>query len=79
MAVGRTEAGQQAWDAIHRAGGLVSVQELAQRWGISRQAVDKRTRLESFPPNIKATPVTRLFLSCEVDAWEAEQKKDGDQ
>jgi predicted DNA-binding transcriptional regulator AlpA len=70
MTACKTEAGQRAWDAIHRAGGLVSVQELATQWNISRQAVDKRTRLDSFPPNVKATAVTRLFLRCEVDQWE---------
>lgn len=78
MAACRTAEGQAAWDAIQRAGGLVSVQDLAARWGITRQAVDKRTRQQGFPPNVKATPVTRLFLRCEVDGWEDEQRKDGD-
>jgi predicted DNA-binding transcriptional regulator AlpA len=68
------QAGQRARRALEQAGGLVSVQELASRWTMSRQAVDKRTRADDFPSPIKVTPVTRLFLWCEVDLWQQERK-----
>lgn len=74
MPIWDREAGDRARRALHQAGGIVSVQQLAVEWGMSRQAVDKRVRSDSFPGVFAVASGMRLYLRCEVETWEQERK-----
>ncbi|MCW3003371.1 MAG: hypothetical protein JWQ20_2669 [Conexibacter sp.] len=68
------EAGARARAALQQAGGVVSVQQLATEWGMSRQAVDKRTRADGFPEPFAVVSSVRIYLRCEVDLRDRERK-----
>jgi predicted DNA-binding transcriptional regulator AlpA len=55
--------------AIADAGGLCSRAGLAERWGVSRQAVSKMTLKPDFPPPIMVDGKHEVWPAEVADAW----------
>jgi hypothetical protein len=67
-----TKEERRARKAIDAAGGLVSQSEIAERWGVTPQAIGDRIRRDAFPEPIKQVRAvnggyTRLWLGVQVE------------
>lgn len=62
-----TRSAQAARRAIAKAGGLVTPQEIAAEWGVSKQVVSKWITAGRFPEPIKVAGRVRLYLRDEVE------------
>lgn len=55
---------------------LVGIAEIAERYGVSRQAAHKWTRLNGFPPPALRMRAGPFWVKLGVDAWVAEHRPD---
>lgn len=79
----RAAAARRAWATMERAGGLVNLTEIADRWGVEKQTVrGYRDRHPAGAPDAWPEPVQKfgrveLFLAAEVDLWRATPRRRG--
>ncbi len=64
-------AGPKARAAIDAAGGLWTSREIAERWGISEQAISRRIDRGNFPEPVKIAGRVRLYLLADVEPYRA--------
>ena len=57
----------EALAALERAGGLVTPNELAKEWAVTRQAVARRIERGEFPPPLKTVAGTEVYLRAQVE------------
>ena len=55
--------------AIDKAGGLVTPQEIADEWGVSKQVVSKWITADKFPEPVKVAGRVRLYLRNQVEPF----------
>lgn len=60
---------QAAIRALDKAGGLVTPQEIADEWGVSKQVVSKWITAGKFPEPIKVAGRVRLYLRAQVEPF----------
>ena len=61
-------------DRLERLGGLVSVRDLAEEWGMSKQRADAITQSKGFPAPVTGPGAgrARYWLRAEVEEWAAQ-------
>ncbi len=59
--------------AIADAGGLVSPSELADEWGITKQAMSERTASARWPRPVKEVGRVKLYLREQVEPFRPKQ------
>lgn len=69
--VGDPQTVRSALDAINKAGGLVTPDEIAREWGVSAQAISKRIRRGTFPEPVKVAGRVRLYLRDQVEPYKS--------
>lgn len=63
--------------AIREAGGLLTADELATRWGVTKQAVSALARRhDDFPTPVLTVGRVRLYSGNEADTWRSRHRKD---
>lgn len=62
---------------IEEAGGLHTVADLAQRWGITRARAHELTRQASFPEPLLYMGKSAVYLGGEADEWRAQVRRPG--
>ncbi|MFT4034138.1 MAG: hypothetical protein QM679_01020 [Patulibacter sp.] len=60
---------RRAWDALQRAGGVVTLGDLADRWQVTRQRASARANTPGFPEPVVTVGKSGIWLSAEVDHW----------
>lgn len=60
-------------EAIEKAGGLHTPQQLAARWGMTRQRASQLTSRSDFPEPVLVVGRVKLYAGCDADAWRAHQ------
>lgn len=63
--------------ALQAAGGLVGRQELAQRWGVSRQRIAQLVAEQDFPQSVGRANGGDVWLLDDVEAWRASRRGPG--
>jgi len=74
----RAAAAARAWVALEQAGGLVSISEIAERWGVEKQTVrNHHQRSDDFPAPVTTRGRSDLWLTAEIDHWRASPRRRG--
>lgn len=74
----RADEAARAWAALEQAGGLVSISEIAERWGVEKQTVrNHHQRSDDFPAPVVTRGRSDLWLTAEIDRWRATPRKRG--
>lgn len=74
----RAATARRAHVALEKAGGLISLTEIAERWGVGKQTVRNHyERRDGFPNPVATHGRTDLWLTAEIDHWRATPRRRG--
>lgn len=70
-------AARRGWTMVANAGGLLTVADIARRWGVESPTVREAVQHPTFPAPAVTIGRSDLWLAPEVDQWRATPRKPG--
>lgn len=71
------DAARRGWEAVVKSGGLVTVADIARRWGVEHETARGYTGHPKFPKPVARAGRSDLWLAAEADQWRATSRKRG--
>lgn len=68
---------RRGWTMVSNAGGLLTVADIARRWGVGPQTVREAVQHPTFPAPAVTIGRSDLWLAPEIDQWRATPRKVG--